>query len=472
MFTFAIAYLSLPVFLVLFTFFTVPYVLLSAVALVVLSFCLHNSQLSKQHKDFCWQSLAKYWPLLLFSLVVTYFCVVSPFKVWDWEKHYAVFNALVQRPWPPVVELNEQSYFLRYFPSWYVLPSLFAKIFDHQLLIFFMFLWTATGVFIALLLAFSNLQGKQRHFFAAALVFFLFSGLDIIGAWLYGYVPPFLPHWPQIWVIRGQISWGEIWPALTSLAWTPQHAVGGWIGAFMFLYNRSLATGYSAVIIVMISLWSALTAIGLIPIAIWAIIKEGYKAAFTPQNLIVAPLIAIPIALYLTQGAEQVPFTFVWEHEGFSVYSLILFCVLEFLLILAILYSVRKKERDLVIVLALFLSLLCLIRFGVYNDLLRNGAIPAICIISVLVFRTLLESKKFWREIIVGYLVVGGFPVVIAFALGVSPSSGKVDKSIDFKKMTSLYTYKEHPHMTYNYITKTKDATRILDVPLMRDLNR
>ena len=212
-----VIYLCIPVFLVLFTFFSIPFMLLSSIAIVTLIFCLHNSWRREEYKDFHWQTLVRYWPLLLLSLVVTYLCVVSPFKIWDWEKHYAVFNALVQNPWPPIVELNEQSYFLRYFPAWYILPSLLAKIFGSQLLTIFIFIWTTVGVFISLFLAFSYLQ-KIRQLLAAALVFFFFAGLDLVGAWLNGYVPPPFPHWPNIW-----ISWGEIWPALTGLAWTPQH---------------------------------------------------------------------------------------------------------------------------------------------------------------------------------------------------------------------------------------------------------
>lgn len=465
MFIFAVVYLSIPVFLILFTFFSTPFVLMSAVALIVIVFCLYKCQQSGHSRDFRLRIFVDYWPLLLVSLVVTYLCVVSPFKIWDWEKHYAVFNSLIQNSWPPVVELGEQTWFLRYFPAYYVLPALFAKILGSQLLTVSMFIWTATGLFTALFLAFSHLQQKPRHLFVAALIFFFFAGLDIVGAWLNGYVPPLYPHWPQIW-----ISWGEIWPALTGIAWTPQHVLGGWVGACLFLYNRRLAVEYSAVIIVIISLWSAFPAIGLIPIAVWALIKEGYRAALTPQNLLTAPIVAVSVAMYLMQGAGAVPLMFVWEHSGFSISGFVIFCVFEFLLILGILYFLMKKERDLIITLACFLVCLCLIRFGVYNDLLMRGAIPSICIMSILVFRALLGSQKLWREIITIYLFICSFPVAVAFILGISPSMGRVDKSMDFKKMTSLYTYEEHPHMTYNYVAKTKDAISFFGVPLMRGL--
>ena len=163
MFTFAIAYLSIPVFLVLFTFFSIPFVLLSAIALVVLVFCLYNYLQSGYTKDFRLRFLVKYWPLILISIVVTYLCVVSPFKVWDWEKHFAVLNTLVESSWPPVVKLNEETWFLRYYLGWYIVPALLAKMFGSQLLTAFMFIWTATGVFTTLFLAFSHFR-KMHHF--------------------------------------------------------------------------------------------------------------------------------------------------------------------------------------------------------------------------------------------------------------------------------------------------------------------
>ncbi len=465
MFVFALAYLSLPVFMFLLAAFSLPFTLLSAVALVALVFCLFNSWQRGQTRP-PRSKIKNYAPLLLTALVVTYFCTVSPFDIWDWEKHYAILNALIQNPWPPVIELNEQTYFLRYFTAWHVLPALFAKIFGTQYLTAVLFIWTATGVFIALALAFSYLR-KPSHLFLAALVFFFFAGLDLIGAWLHGYVPPLFMHWPNIW-----ISWGEMWPALTGLAWTPQHVVGGWIGTSLFVYNRRLAVKYSAVIIVMVSMWSAFPAIGLIPIALWAARQEGYRTACTPQNLLTAPLAAISIALYLLQGAGDVPFMFVWQHHGFSLYGFVLFCIFEFLLILGILYLLLKKERGLIVTLASFLFGLCLIRYGDYNDLLMRGAIPSICIMSMLAFRALLTSKDFWREIVIVYLFVGAFPVAIAFILGVSPASGRVDKQTDFKKLTTLYPYEkeEYRHVTFNYLARTGDAINLFAVPLMRGL--
>ena len=466
MFLFAISYLSIPVFLVLFTFFSAPFVLLSAAALTVLIFCLYRCQYDGQIRDFSLRILVDYWPLLLISIVITYLCVVSPFKIWDWEKHFTVLNTLVESSWPPVITLNEQTWFLRYYLGWYMVPALLAKIFGAQLLTLFMFIWTATGVFTALFLAFNNLQ-KITHLFIAALVFLFFSGLDIICAYLNDSIPALYPHWPQIWA-----GWGEIWPALTGIAWVPQHVVGGWVAACLFLYDRNLSVKYSALVISITALWSPFCAIGLIPIAIWAVFKEGYRTAITLPNLLTAPLIAICVGMYLSQGAEQVPFMFVWEHDKFSISSFILFLLFEFSLVLVILYLSRKVDKSLIITLGLSLVFLCLVRFGVLNDLLMRGAIPAICIMSILLVKTLLQSEKQWREIIIAHFLIGALPVAFAFAKGLSSSMGKVDEKMNFKKLTSLYTYEEYPEMTYAYLVETGNAARFFGVTLLRNLQK
>ncbi len=458
LFAFAISYLAIPVFLVLFTFFSLPFMLLSAVALVALVFGMSRSRCTQSSNNFS----INYWPLLLVALVVTYLCVVSPFKIWDWEKHFAVLNTLAASAWPPLVNVHEQVWFLRYYLAWYAVPALFAKIFGAQLLTFFMFIWTATGVFTALLLAFHSLR-KVSHLFIAVTVFFLFSGLDLVGAVFNGSLPQLYPHWPQIWA-----GWGEIWPALTGLAWTPQHVIGGWVAAGMFLGNRALAVRYSAVIVALTALWSPFCAIGLIPIAGWAALKDGYRSAITLPNLIAAPLIAVCVGMYLLQGAGQVPFMYVWQHASFSILSFTLFCGFEFLFALAILWRAKSAERDLLGVLGIFLTALCLVRFGVLNDLLMRGAIPAICIVAVLMVKALLASGKLQRELIITYLCVGAFPVVFALAKGYSASMDRVDKHMNFNKLTSLYTYAEHPYMTYSYLVRKNNLRQVWGVPLLR----
>ena len=207
------------------------------------------------------------------------------------------------------------------------------------------------------------------------------------------------------------------------------------------------------------------------PLGIWALVKEGYKNALTPQNLVVAPLLLLPLILYGIQGSQGVPFMLGWEFNTFTFSSFVIFCVIEFLLVLAILYYAMPKQRFLIATLAVFLTLLSLIiRDVTFNNLLMRASMPAICIMAALAFRALLENKSWCREALIVYLFIGAFPVAAAFAKGISPSTETVDKAMTFEKLTSIYTYEEHSYMTDFYLVKTESVQKFFDVPLMRDL--
>lgn len=461
MFVFAILYLFIPSIILMVSFCNGFFAGTSLIAAAILVFCIYNTTISLRNEPTQTNLYIKCWPLLLSALVVASLCLMFAFNVWDWEKHYAIFNLLIKEDWPPVIKLDEHTWFLRYYLGWYVMPALFVKIFGLPLLPV-LTVWTAVGLFIALFLAFHSLQ-RTSHFFIAALVFFFFSGLDIVGALLNNYVPPSFPHWPQIWA-----GWGEIWPALTGIAWVPQHVICGWIGACLFLFNRRLAVRYSAVIVVVIALWSPFCAVGLLPIAAWVMYKEGIKTSFTLQNLLVAPVFAIPIALYLTQSTAQMPFTFAWQHHAFSLRSLALFIIAEFLLIISIFYNLRPKDRTLIVVLGLFLTSLCFVRFGVLNDLLMRGSIPAICILSVWMSKSLLQSKNWSKELLIIYMVVASLPVGYAFINGIARP--RVDKDMTFTKLTRIYPYEKYPEMTYSYLVKIENAQHVFSVPLLRNI--
>ena len=469
MFIFGIVYLSIPVFLVLFTFFSAPFVLLSAIALVLLVFCLYKSPYEGSKIDLHLQTLYRCWPLLLVSLTIAYLSLVYPFKYQDWGKHFAVLNTLIGQSWPPVIDVDEQTWFLRYYVAWYTLPALFAKILGLQSLTAAMVFWTVTGLFIALMLAFHNMR-KTWPLFVSALVFFFFSGLDIVRIFFQHPVEPVNANWLNWW-----LGIGVVGSNLFYVAWIPQHMVGTCVATSLFIYNRRLALQYSGAIVVMTALWSPFGAVGLVPAVVWAVLKEGYKPAFSRQNWLITPLLGLSVLLYLIQGVEQVPFMFAWQHPDFSLTSFIWFCVIEFLLILGVLYWFEREERALIVILAIFLLLISLLRWGTLNELLGKGSMPAICIISILVANSLLKSLKnggWRREILVVYLVAGAFPVAVAFVKGLSME--RADKKMTFEKLANIYP-EENPYtpdrfIAHQYLVKTKDVAKAIDVPLLRGL--
>ncbi len=464
MFIFALTYLLAPVFLILFTFFSIPFVLMSAVALVVLVFCLHKSHNMEHADHFSTRIISDYWPLLIIAAVISYLCLVSPFEIWDWEKHYAVFESLQRDSYPPIFEIDGKMWLLRYYIAWYMVPAMLAKVFGSQLLTISMIIWTAIGVFITLFLAFQKIQ-KTSHLFLVASVFFLFSGLDIVGVFYLNYIEEITPHWLQWWGTGGYIG-----SYLFNLALLPQHTLGMCLATCLFLYNRPLAIRYGAVIIVVTQMWSLFSVIGLLPIAVWALLREGYRSAFTLQNLLVAPLLAIPIGIYLMQGGEHVPFMFVWQWKDFNLNHYILFVTSEIILILIIMLYINKNDRNLIVIAGSFILFLCLFRGGQFGEFLSRSAVPIMCVLSIFAGMALLENKGLRKEVLVVYLLIGAFPVVVAFVKSITPSTPRANKNMTFEELTRIYTWEDHPYVTYPCLVRRDKVLHIFDIPLMRGL--
>ena len=466
MFIFAVAYLSFPVFIILFSFFSTPFVVLSTAALVVLIFCLYRTYQSNSN----WQikSLVKYWPLLLVSLLAAYFSVVVGFDAPDWKNYFAISNALTNNTWPPVLEVDGQTWFLRYYLSWFVPSSLLAKIFGLQVITPAMFVWQAVGIFIALLLMFQNLH-KAKHLLLATLVFFLFSGLDIVGALLINshHIKYVTPAWIITWAGTNLFV---ILSNLTVLQHSPHHAVVAYLTAALFFVNRKSALQYGAVLLVITAMWSPFCAIGLLPIVVVSLYKEGWRIAFSPQNLLAAPLLAVPIVLYLLQGAQQIPHMFVWQHTNFYFPFFILFCVLEFLLILTIFYHRIEQERVLVATIAIFLTLLCTYNIGLYADLLVRAAMPAVVIMSILMFKAMLLSKGWRLDILIAYMIIGAIPAVVAFTNGASTPISQVHRNATFEQYLDERAAKDRDVHRSQNLVDVNLARYIGSVPLLRGL--
>ena len=465
MFLLAVTYLALPVFLIIFTFFSAPFVFLGSIALVTLIVSLYKLPLSKVQTQQV-QQLVRHWPLLVVALVVSYLCIMHPFDGNDWRRYFATFNLLTENSWPPIVEMEGKFYYLRYYLAYYMVPALFAKIFGVHLFMPALFVWTALGIFIAMSLFFHNFH-KAWHLFVAALVFLFFSGLDIVGASLTGTLASPYTYWLDWWagaelfVILSNIS---------TLQGAPQHALAAYLSTCLLLFNRRLAVKYGAVIIVLTTMWSPFCAFGLLPIAAYSLFKEGIKTSLTLKNLFVAPLLAIPILLYLLSGTERIPFMFVWEKDSFYFSNFVLFCVLEFLIILAVFYFILKKERNLIAVTAGFLSLLCVYKIGLYNDLLSRGAMPAVCVMSVWMFRSLMCSKGYWKKIIITYLLVSSFYEVVKFTVALREPMPKSDIKITFEEFLLLRPEYKDDFRSLFFI-ETSNVVKVRNIPIIRGLS-
>lgn len=435
MFPTVIAYLCTPLFIFLFTFLNLWLTTLSAVLLVVLLCCVWRT--SARQATPLSQPLVRYWPLLMIVAGIVYAGIWPPFDFMDWRKHFALFNLLIDQSWPPYLELRGEEYFLRYGLGWYLVPALSARVLGAAALTPTLYVWTVLGTCLALLLCLREMR-RWQHLLLATLVFFFFSGLDLVGAWfLQNLTRESLSlHWLQWWV-----GWGQIAPNLYGITWVPQHALPAWLGTCLVFAQRRLAVQYGAVLLAAAALWSPLAAIGLLPLYLYALCKEGWRVALSLPNLALAPLL-VPLLFYFRSDAGSIPLALATSQA--SLFSLVLFALLEFgVATLLILLCNRRADRGLLFTSFLSLVVLVSVRFGELNDLLMRGSIAAVSVLALLSSRALLHEcsaprTRFSKCLLAIYLLVAALPVVAALVRSVNPSTPRIARHHRFTDTSPL----------------------------------
>ena len=465
MFFIALVYLSAPIFIILFTFFSNPFVVMSACALTLLIFCLHKSWRKDRDAFRVGVDFKRYWLLLLVSGLIVWLATFSPLlpEHFDWYKHYAILNTLIHNTWPPTTEYGGETMLLRFYMGYYIIPSLLAKLISYQILPYAMFFWTWIGVSLTLLLAFQNLQ-KPWYILSAAALLFIFFNPDITGLI------------EDIANERGAILSNRI-----GITWVPHHAIAGWLGASLFLSNRHIAIRYVAIILVFVAIWSPFAAIGLIPFAVWALIKERVDLSFF-LVVLAAILIAAPIFLYITQGASDIPFAYVWQLDGFSFFRLTIFLILKFLLLSCMLIYKNHDNRSLIIICCFFLAMMCFVSFGELNDLLMRGSIPIVALLAIVAIRKILDStsSQLQKELLIFYLLIGAVPQMVLFVKSVSNARHENLSEVGFyhhevlgqpdEKSSFQIRYGIDRSQVSQYLVPVNEAKQVIGVPVMRNL--
>ncbi|MGJ9416916.1 hypothetical protein ACHAC9_03995 [Massilia sp. CMS3.1] len=350
-------------------------------------------------------SLLSTWPYMIASGTILWLSgMLPPFgENSDWLKHFALFNELIEQSWPPVVPGNSGFATLRYSLSWYVVPALIAKSFGTEWLSLAIFLWSTLGLYIALVFGFGTRAWSVAQRFTICIVFLLFSGADIIGTHLVGVTQSTPLHF-EWWAGFGQLS-----STVTGLFWTPQHAIPAALATFMVLRfpERSLRAG--GVLTAAIAVWSPFTAVGLVPLFLWAGVRSGYRHIFSWINLLTAPVLLLSAAYFLTRGAAgSIPFGFIWSVSHVDVLLWFEFVMVEFIAIALALLVLRERSTQLIAVAAGFLLVLSLCSGGAYNDLLMRSSLPALALLALLAAVAVVSAPNDLRKApLVIFLVVG-----------------------------------------------------------------
>ncbi len=215
----------------------------------------------------------------------------------DWRGYRAMFLDLSWGEWPTwLTNYLGAPELLRYYLGYFMMPSLAARLFGAGALDWAVPLWTWCGTALALLLWTRGLRSLRAAALAVAALF-LFGGMDV------------LDHFLAQGLAAAEDAPADRHGVYFSLIWffraVPHHFIANVLAVALLLQlkdnPRFLAAG--AIVLAACFFWAALSATGLVPLAVAAVIgRKRALAALSWQNLCVALPLGALVALYLASG--------------------------------------------------------------------------------------------------------------------------------------------------------------------------
>jgi hypothetical protein len=404
----ALVYLSVPLVIFFWSFIRID---MAAPALTAILAVLYRVR--PRGPDRAWPGLNQAFLCAAISGLFLWACAyLPPFgHTWDWLKHFGVVNELAQHTWPPINE--ESGTFLRYSLGYHLVPGLITKIFGNRLIELWMFVHTWVGLFLVLALLL-----KQAKPFCPAtflLLFLLFSGLDLIGWLLLGRASSILAH-NEWWANYAFAYEGHA----TLFLWVPHHALAGMLGVLLLPTGQpnSMSPQGLSLLGAAVLLWSPFAALGLAPFALAWAVRHGREAFVDLGNILCGLVLGTPLLAYLLSGTSRLPQGFNWDHEGFSIGSLVNFLLLEVGLYLLALWLYGWHHLRYPAIVIAVLLLLPLYRIGIHNDFTMRACIPALTLLAMAAAASLAEPRTGWRWIPLATLMLVGSATSILEIVG------------------------------------------------------
>ena len=300
----------------------------------------------------------------------------------------------------------------------------------------------------------TRLAGVSVAPWAAILLFILASGLDIVGLLLRG----------QAFELGQHIEW---WATLvqfssntTLLYWVPQHAIGAWIMTAIWVdgilakpkARRGRIFACSAAL-----LWTPFAVVGMVPFVLLGVLKSGLQVGWRDLSRgvgavdwLLAPLVTLPVACYLTANAFAFPMGWVFTDAAWpDVWAVPLAIGLEVLVFLVpvaawLLRGTTQPATQPYWLLfgasAFTLVLLPLARMGHFNDLVMRGTIPSLFVLWLLVAAALFAPGRggFWRPLLLVVVTLGAATPLSEIARSVRSGASGLPASATVRAFPNL----------------------------------
>jgi hypothetical protein len=367
----------------------------------------------------------------------------------DHPKHNAVLKALVEQPWPVVLQSEKGFFPLVYYTAYYLPAGLFGKVAGWEGANHCLQFWTLLGLVLSL--SWFCVLCRRLSWVVIG-VFVFFSGLDVVGAALFKFLSftgrpdfawsslhPSTIDWASLrwWNWEWQLRWWDTallrnYPSnMALLFFVPQQALAGWIltgiVAHLSSWNHASARRTLVFYWALSCLWAPFVTIGLLPLLLFGFLRgEGtavrrLASCLSPCNLCGLGICGLTGLYYLTRFAplpfEGNPATgFGIGHPHMAPWLFLLrwalFVALEVGILAWLVWNSgslddRRSKRLFLVVLA-FLVILPLFRYGGVNDLVMRASIPCLFVFAALVARSLLrkETTRTTRLILIAVFAV------------------------------------------------------------------
>jgi hypothetical protein len=328
----------------------------------------------------------------------------------DWIIRDAVLRDLVATPWPPMYDVGssgEAARILRAPVGFYLPVAAAGSLLNLRCADVLLYAWTALG-FTLVLWAATTLFKTRLERVLCVLAMLLFGGLDLIGFPIMQGKLPALGEHIEWWASFAQYSSNS-----TLMFWVPNHALPAWLGLLLALrhWRTPELARMSLMLAAAISLWSPLSAVGLVPFFVaglnW---RRDIGALLAVRAGLPFLALGALVARYITLDAQTIASGWsiaVFPNAGMFWFYYGTFCLLEFGIIAALLAWLRAF--DLVVAVAvLVLVALPFYRFGGGNDMVMRSSIPSLAVLALACVRPLAASDRpLARRLLAVVLAIG-----------------------------------------------------------------
>jgi len=355
------------------------------------------------------------------------------YQSFDYHFRNAVFRDLINFDWPVMYDKAHTP--MVYYMGFWLFPALITKITgwfisspDTLFIIgnVYLLIYAVCGIMLIFLHLVTILKIQNwRHFLIAALIFILFSGLDIIGYLFFmGGAQPFALHldWWAAFIQYSSLT--------TNMFWVFNQFIMTALAILLIFNTREIKNfGFLFPLLFFVAPYPAVgIGIFMITFAVQQFILCKEKKTFIGSEILTIPnligmfwLLPIIILYFITNSGGIDRFSFILDF--ISPLYLFIFMLLEFLLYAFILYP-RYKKNIFFITAVVLLIIIPLFRLDQQNNFCMRVSVPALIVLSLFALMFLFESFKerknyISRMILIALLCLGTATPLMEFYRGI-----------------------------------------------------